>query len=752
MRLQRRRLAERRPRKSTSRSVPANRESTFTDPRDVAARTAEVVAARPGWVWPWWLERQVDTAGRAWMPAGPLGLLPNATGRSWTRIGAIDGTATALVDPRGLVCPANATWSLDWWIGADDRWHLPSREVGVRQHLVERAPVVETVMRVPGGDVKHRAFVVRVPSAEGGVHAVVVEIENDSALPFAVGVALRPATVDGIGHVGEVAVDGAAISVDGRPLVHLDRPIARAAVGDRVIDSAATAMNGGAIPPPVASSCQEGLAQAVAIVPLAHRATIRLALPVDVHDAPLQAFPSVLPQAGNVASGWTAMADQGVRLVPPPGHLADAILIAHRQLLVFGAVEAAGGKPHTEPLERFLIATTLDEFGHHDLADRVIARWLASLVRGGVIVKGVRSAAVAAALIALDRHRALADDDALLEASTDVVAVGASFLAHAASHEGGDRADLVWAAAGLTAATRLLRAAGHDQQAASDAADTTKVVTARRDAALERSGARANDPSGGVMPFDAESIDGAGRLLALTAAGLLDPRHAAVEGALASVGTTINPQEGEGQDNVENPTRTGAASLVSAGPDLGLDAAATLDVATVGLLRRSGGDPTGTVSSDSGICTERGISACLGAALDTASPTGAWPTLVHPQLKTGCVGDGHDAAITARFLRLARRLFVNTSPMSGDHLALCPVLPREWYRQGIEAHDLPTPRGHLSFAVRWHGSRPAILWEMRRHETEPERAERLQLRAPALEPDWSATEPRGEALLTPPAL
>ena len=29
--------------------------------------------------------------------------------------------------PPGLVTPPGGGWSLDWWIGADDRWHLPSR-------------------------------------------------------------------------------------------------------------------------------------------------------------------------------------------------------------------------------------------------------------------------------------------------------------------------------------------------------------------------------------------------------------------------------------------------------------------------------------------------------------------------------------------------------------------------------------------------------------------------------------------------
>ena len=41
--------------------------------------------------------------------------------------------------PRGHACtPAGAGWTLEWWIGADDRWRIPANEVAVRQHRVAR--------------------------------------------------------------------------------------------------------------------------------------------------------------------------------------------------------------------------------------------------------------------------------------------------------------------------------------------------------------------------------------------------------------------------------------------------------------------------------------------------------------------------------------------------------------------------------------------------------------------------------------
>ena len=69
-----------------------------------------------------------------------------------TRVGVLGSTHQALVDDRGAITPDGARWQLDWWVGADDRWHVPARDAAVRQALVGGAPVVETSLRVPGGD------------------------------------------------------------------------------------------------------------------------------------------------------------------------------------------------------------------------------------------------------------------------------------------------------------------------------------------------------------------------------------------------------------------------------------------------------------------------------------------------------------------------------------------------------------------------------------------------------------------------
>src|SRR3954454_13347442 len=120
-----------------------------------------------------------------------------------TPVGTVGSGRTGSVDGSGALTLRDAGWSLEWWVCADDGWHLPEQEVTVRQSLVDATPVVETAMRVPGGDAVHRAY-----GAVAGDDVVVVEVENRSAVPFAIAFVLRPAA--GVDAAGPRRVVGRA--------------------------------------------------------------------------------------------------------------------------------------------------------------------------------------------------------------------------------------------------------------------------------------------------------------------------------------------------------------------------------------------------------------------------------------------------------------------------------------------------------------------------------------------------------------
>lgn len=72
-------------------------------------------------------------------------------------------------------------------------------------------------------------------------------------------------------------------------------------------------------------------------------------------------------------------------------------------------------------------------------------------------------------------------------------------------------------------------------------------------------------------------------------------------------------------------------------------------------------------------------------------------------------------------------------------------LPDGWVGADVEMHGVPvTPSSRLSVALRWHGPRPAVLWEVQGGE--------VRLTAPVVAPGWSAVATSGEALWPAPAV
>jgi hypothetical protein len=158
------------------------------------------------------------------------------------------------------------------------------------------------------------------------------------------------------------------------------------------------------------------------------------------------------------------------------------------------------------------------------------------------------------------------------------------------------------------------------------------------------------------------------------------------------------------------------------------NATAAVEVALARYGLSTGGGTSWAAAPIDAIATWRRVRGLIAAA----GPTYTW-----------AVGeDGHDPGVTAEFLVAMRNLMVRED---GDRrtarLALCSLYPPEWAGQAVEVHDAPTAHGRISYAVRWHDERPALLWECERAG--------VRLEAPGLDRSWSSTERTGEALLAP---
>ena len=132
-------------------------------------------------------------------------------------------TIESLLIDEGLIAARPGSWSLDWWVRASDQWVFPSTQAGTRQRLVDGSPVIETTLRVAGGDVVHRVYVAKVED-----ESVVFEIENQTSGPVALALAIRPYDLQGGGMVRSIELDEDVVTVDGVPAVRFSRNPGRA--------------------------------------------------------------------------------------------------------------------------------------------------------------------------------------------------------------------------------------------------------------------------------------------------------------------------------------------------------------------------------------------------------------------------------------------------------------------------------------------------------------------------------------------
>ncbi len=700
---------------------------------------------------PWWWHRQVDPRSPDVVP-GPRSS-ESTTHRNWALLGTIGGTERAVIDPRGLVTPWPDGWSLDWWIGADDTWHLPSRAAGVRQRLVRDTPVVETVARIPGGELVHRAWAVAAGEGVPDGGAVVVELENASPVPVAVAFAIRPFNALGRASVSAITLDGLVVSVDGRPAVVLPKAPSRVAVGTAGADAVVPTVAGEAASswPDGGVRCSAGRASAAMLYPLPHSATVRVLLPLvgarptaarrRVDGGPA-ADPRAVPDASRVASGWEAQTRRAPRLELPEPRLAEAVAAARCAALLHSGGDDVAAWPLAVVggLDTAELCLALDQHGLHLEAERLLLGFADRQGLDGAFAgESSRIDAAAAWLHAVGHHVRLTGDATLAEALVGPVAKAAHHLrrrltARRARRNGGpslfppgsgpswlpagDHAtyhDALWARRGLLDAALVLRVAGQHEAGAEPAA-VAETLTASLRAAL---GA---EPAAGAGPGER------------TPAGAL---ATAVAVAATLTGPEAVPQE----------LWAALDAALAHTPEL-VRGGVWHELGHAGLSPRL----TAWLAAARAAAGRADVAEPLAWLLERGQPVWAWPEVVHPRSGGGCGGEGHHAASTAAVLQLARRLAVHEA---GAGVDLLPAVPDTWLGQPLEAHAVPTSYGLVSFAIRWHGERPALLWELEPHADRAV-AEAVaavapfRLRVPGLDPAWSSTEARGEALLAPP--
>lgn len=207
------------------------------------------------------------------------------TGQTWRASVASWGAVTPWLDVANPPSDGSGTAeTLDWFIAADDRWHNPAEEAAVRQRRIDGTPVLETRMRIPDGDAVQRVWSV----ADGG-GMTIIEVENDSPLPFAI-------AFSGLDVLTERPPTGV-------PIQGIELP-----------------------------------ADAISL-PVGHHSSIRVAIAHHDRGVENPRLPAAAA-ATAVARGWVSLAERASRLDLPDGGLAEAVVAARCDLMLEGPIDA----------------------------------------------------------------------------------------------------------------------------------------------------------------------------------------------------------------------------------------------------------------------------------------------------------------------------------------------------------------------------------------------------------------------------
>ncbi len=742
------------------------------------------------WVQPWW--RTVNQSAVALATSAGAGAtqLPSnaaqAGRRSWSLLGSLDGKSLALVDRRGLLSTVAASagmataigWSVDWWFKMGADWVFPSQRSGVRQQLVKGAPVVETIVSTAGGEVRQRSFVAH-PAAYGehnkateNQNQLVIEISNHCGAAIAVALSVRPYDQQGLGRIDAISVADDTVFLSGSGLpdsppnkilaLQVDRSPGEVVFGTRGVDPANVlaqqARAVGTTPQTdenamASVSCSLGMACVALVFPLVQGSVLRATMPLSYDQiaqhspkskttnrsktrgksknktsaksaqeqpqlATSQRSVTQLPDGERVASGWRKQSDTATRARLGSTQLSSAFQAAKTglPLAVRGEIiSAAPFGPATTSSDETLILIALAEAGYIAAVREVlIARAQVAGRRGNI--NWENRDVTASSLIAAAGLLTLHPDERLTRAFAEVAASSARWLlAMRRPQRRKPRDEQAFAEQscqtrrGLHAAVELLELASADKAVRNLRQEIEKLPTTAW---------LSNDPAENSASDKSD-----------------DPTSSAASASTHSMrGLLVADAQGNGNNLVATAQR--ALSEITSGQTIG--------------VRR------------------------LESLLISASKTWSWPTVARSpaNLPTAEVplaaNAGHDLRINALVVRCVRAMLMDDSGSrfgAASRLSVAQIWPDSWLGAEVEIQNFAARCGKVSWAVRWHGTRPALLWEIKPHERDNTKrggtgrdsserngqAPQLTLTAPGLDRTFVSHDWEGEALLEAPA-
>ena len=671
------------------------------------------------WVWPYWVEQQFDPRNPAFIPRAFSMTHINITHRNWTAVGLPGHLEMPLVDPRGMVTPHFDGWSIDFWIvGPDSPPLIPSKLPAVHQFLTCQ-PNLRVVTEASGSG----AFIIC------GVEVALcadnpcchIEVEAASTCGSFLVIALRPFNPEGVSFIHDFSVqpDRSAIMVNRREMVFFSPAperivLSRYHEGDvysRVADISS--------PPADHITCDVGMATAAAVFSLKAGTTRQVRVTVPLSKFHGKRHP---PPAANINAGrlWNDALDNTCTVDVPDSRINRLFSIAMRTMVLHAPADVYAG-PYI--YKRFwfrdavliahaMLATGLMERVMH-LVSRFFPRqtplgyfqsqegewdsngqvlWLLGRLRtiSGRPLPEQWYAGIKRAALWISNKRRGARAEGLMPAGFSAEHLGPNDCYYW---------DDFWSIAGLQAASRLVNDIGdvHAGQAfAQEAGELSESV----DKSLGRVQELLGSPLMPAAPRRRMDSAAVGSLVADYPLQVFGPHDPRVRNTVEFLLKNCMIDDMLFHDISHS----------------GLNPYLTLHMAQS--LMRAGDNRYWSLMS---------------RIADLASPTGQWPEGIHPQLGSGCMGDGQHVWAAAEWVMMVRNCFVREEE-ADHHLVLCSGLPPQWLVSGSKLSLGPTLTSFGPITIRVEVDADAIMvsWSAQ-WKTQPTKIEvALPFRQPAI--------------------
>ncbi|MCB9389280.1 MAG: hypothetical protein H6512_06805 [Acidimicrobiia bacterium] len=644
----------------------------------------------------------------------------------YSTISALGEVEALQIDESGVLAIDGALWSMEWWIRTASGWIRPAGRPGVRQGRVESTPVIETRLSVGSGD----DVTCQIGAITGPAPLATMEIRNHSKAPVGVALVVRPFTLTGLGRIDRVGIDGRYITVEGQRVARLPAAPSHVLVGTHGIDAAYLLARDGASEPQKPSSvieheCAEGLANIAVVFPLNHVEGRTVVVARSTQRPLTDLGDAEVPDISAVLRGWNAQTGQGVGLSSPESMWNESW--ASMKLIALSTVSAicadldalAAAQAGLTVMSDPRAGLRGDEFAESagvyadwwcviaGLTDMGLGRYcdelfigLPSLQRksGGFDAPDVTaSTALVAATVA---RRLVLSPDPALSAALDTNLVEAVHLLERAAK----RPLRAPTRAVMAAAARWLCLLWNPQLQTPNRADR-ELGAPDRDVNALKSEAMAALAE--TWSHDLE----------------IDTIHSPLARWLALDGGVVNRA-----DAAAAWIHDEAARARSADEWVRVDGARTLWATSVNAV----------VDAHLGSGRAAGL---LDELLSAGRATLTWPTALDAERSHSAGGVGDDATVLGRS-RLRDAYSVGAGHRSRNGRDDPGLSDASFGMVGGApgSASRTDSRGAVSWEVRWHGDRPALLWESAG-------VSRLELRAPSLDPGWVAPTQSGEALL-----